>query len=64
MKTLTMIAVLAASFLTAGCGAFDKAKAYWGGGAVETCVDGVGYLQFTSGASVKYGRDGKVQVCE
>jgi len=29
----------------------------------ESCVDGVKYIQFPSGASVKYTRDGKIATC-
>lgn len=47
-----------------GCGWFDRQVATAFGGAAKTCVDGVLYLQFTSGASVAYHRDGSVRSCE
>lgn len=50
------------SFLLAGCGKFDRATAAWTGNA-ETCVDGVMYIQFTSGASVKYLPNGQIATC-
>ncbi len=51
MKVLIlMLAVVALS----GCGRFDRFMAGLTGDATETCVDGVMYLQFTSGATVKY----------
>lgn len=60
MKSL--IVVLLAVSLT-GCGWFDRNVAALTGGATKTCVDGVEYLQFTSGASVAYTREGKVKTC-
>ena len=45
-----------------GCGKFDRGVAKITGSA-EVCVDGVRYLQFTSGASVKYNRDGTIATC-
>lgn len=50
-------------FSVAGCGQTDRALAYATGNAQESCVDGVLYLQFTSGASVKYLPDGKIATC-
>lgn len=46
-----------------GCGKADQLYAHYTGDASETCHDGVMYLQFTSGASVKYTRDGKIATC-
>jgi hypothetical protein len=60
MKSL--IVVLLVVSLT-GCGWFDRKVAALTGGATKTCVDGVEYLQFTSGASVAYTREGKVKTC-
>lgn len=60
MKSL--IVVLLVVSLT-GCGWFDRNVAALTGGATKTCVDGVEYLQFTSGASVAYTREGKVKTC-
>ena len=33
-------------------------------GHSKICVDGVEYLQFTSGASVAYTSDGKIKACK
>lgn len=33
-------------------------------GHSETCIDGVKYLQFPSGATVKYNKDGRIALCE
>ena len=32
-------------------------------GTSRICVNGVSYLQFTSGASVEYTMDGKIKTC-
>lgn len=47
-----------------GCGAVDRSLAKFTGDATETCHDGVMYLQFTSGASVAYNKDGTVKTCD
>jgi hypothetical protein len=60
MKYITVIALAA---LLAGCGVIDRKVAGFTGGASETCIDGVTYLQFTSGATVKVDRDGKPVAC-
>ena len=60
MKTITTLLIALA--LT-GCGWFDRKVASLTGGATKTCVDGVEYLQFTSGASVAYTPDGKIKTC-
>lgn len=49
--------------ITTGCGRLDRWWAGTTGQPTQTCVDGVYYLQFTSGASVKYTQDGKVETC-
>ena len=49
--------------LATGCGRLDRWLAGTTGRPTETCFDGVTYLQFTSGASVKYTQDGKVATC-
>ena len=47
----------------AGCGAADRFAAGVTGGAAKTCIDGVTYLQFTSGATVQVDRTGKPVQC-
>ncbi len=49
-------------FTLAACGRIDRNIAIFTGSS-ELCVDGVRYLQFSSGASVKYTRDGKIATC-
>lgn len=46
-----------------GCGWFDRKIAAVSGQPVKTCVDGVLYLQFTSGATVAYTKTGKIKTC-
>ena len=58
----TTILILCAAVLLTGCGWFDRVAATATGYA-RVCVDGVEYLQFTSGATVAYTRDGKVKAC-
>lgn len=52
-KIITIAAIIAFSLSTTACGYVDKKMAYVTGDASETCHDGIVYLQFTSGASVK-----------
>ena len=48
---------------SAACGKIDNAAAALTGNATKTCVDGVTYLQFTSGAAVQLDRSGKPVPC-
>lgn len=59
MKKLWILPVLLA--LTA-CGKMERAVARYTGYS-EMCVDGVTYIQFTSGATVKVDRDGRPVAC-
>jgi len=61
MKKVALAVVVAVAL--SGCGYFDRAGATFTGSS-ETCVDGVKYIQFTSGASVKYTPDGKIATCK
>jgi hypothetical protein len=45
-----------------GCGSFERDVAKFKGHS-QQCVDGVMYLQFSSGATVKYRPDGSVWTC-
>jgi len=46
-----------------GCGALERTVAHYTGYS-KLCVDGVQYIQFTSGASVAYDINGKVKACD
>ena len=45
-----------------GCGSWNRTVAHYTGHS-EVCVKGVEYVQFPSGASVEYDRNGKVVTC-
>ena len=60
MKFVALI--LVALSLTA-CGIVDRAIGSVTGYS-KVCVDGVSYLQFTSGATVQYDQTGKVVGCK
>lgn len=62
MKKLLVVAL--GVLLLSGCGKFDRQLASLTGDATETCHDGVIYLQFTSGATVKYNQDGTIATCK
>lgn len=47
-----------------GCGWFDREVAKITGGATKTCIDGVTYLQFTSGATVQVDPQGRPVTCQ
>jgi hypothetical protein len=55
-------ALLALLVSIASCGNVDRGVAKLTGSS-ESCIDGVKYIQFPSGASVKYTRDGKIATC-
>ena len=59
MKYIIIVLSLA---LLSGCGEMSRGVAKFTGHSVE-CVDGVKYLQFTSGVTVKYNRDGTIATC-
>ena len=63
MRLHRVVLFLVVMSLTTGCGRLDRWWAGTTGRPTESCVDGVSYLQFTSGASVKYTQDGKVETC-
>ena len=46
----------------AGCGKADRMEASLTGYA-KTCIEGVTYIQFTSGAAPLYKPDGKLALC-
>ena len=62
MKT-RLIFVSLLCMILAGCGWFDREVAKVTGGATKTCIDGVTYLQFTSGAAVQVDLQGRPVPC-
>jgi len=57
------IALIVIATTMTGCGRFDNKVAEYVGSA-KTCIDGVQYIQFKSGASVAYTPDGEVKTCK
>ena len=60
MKLFMGLLVLVSMY---GCGAADRFGATVTGNT-HVCVDGVEYLQFTSGVSVAYNVDGTIKRCK
>lgn len=60
MRSFVWLALIAS--LT-GCGAADRFAVGVTGQPTKTCVDGVTYLQFTSGAAAHVDRAGKPVPC-
>ncbi len=60
-KIKLIVVILAISAITA-CGQTDRAVASWTGHS-KSCIDGVTYIQFTSGSSVQVDRAGKPVAC-
>lgn len=58
-----LLITLTAALLLAGCGLLDRKIAGYTGHSTM-CIDGVRYIQFTSGASVKYTKDGRIETCD
>lgn len=56
-----ILAILTLFFLTS-CGAVNRSCASFSGHQ-KICVDGVEYIQFTSGASVSYDKNGQIKNC-
>lgn len=48
------VAIMLAGILLSSCGSVNREYSKLTGSATQTCVDGVLYLQFTTGSTVKY----------
>jgi hypothetical protein len=59
---MKIVIVLSSMLFLAGCGAWERTKANYTGYS-KLCVDGVTYIQFTSGATVHVDRTGKPVAC-
>ena len=62
MKYIAIAAAALSVLSLASCGSMDRSVASWTGVA-RTCVDGVTYLQFTSGAVAQRTIDDKLVAC-
>ena len=60
---MKLIPLLLIGLLLSGCGYVNRTVATVTG-EEEVCVDGVSYLQFPSGVTVKYQRDGFIATCD
>lgn len=56
MKKIFVIAVAVATLSLTGCGKISQLEAHYTGQAAEICHDGIVYLQWTSGSTVKIDR--------
>jgi hypothetical protein len=59
MSKVILVLVL---LLLTSCGVAGRVGATLTG-YFSTCIDGVSYLQFTSGVTVQYNKDGTVKKC-
>lgn len=57
------ISIIIMLLVLSGCGYVDRVTATVTGTS-KVCIDGVEYLQFTSGATVAYTPDGKIKGCK
>lgn len=60
---MKFIVLIICSITLCSCGVAEKFTAGISGSS-KGCVDGVQYIQFTSGASVAYNTDGTIKLCE
>ena len=61
MKQAIVVALAAAAL--SGCGWFERKVTANVTGHAVTCIDGVRYLQFPSGVTVQYDKDGRIRTC-
>lgn len=61
MKRLIAISTIALTL--SGCGRIERWWAGVTGDGTNICVEGVVYIQFTSGVTVAYNRDGTIKTC-
>jgi uncharacterized protein YceK len=64
-RSLAVIIVLSLIvILISGCGQIDRNISTLTGKPSEICIDGVVYLQFTSGATLKVNQEGQPVKCK
>ena len=61
---MKLLIIIAAAVSLTGCGWFDRYVVANATGYSRTCVEGVTYLQFPSGATPQYNIDGSLKRCE
>lgn len=57
------LVILSAAVILSGCGWFDRKMASFTGYS-KVCIEGVTYLQFSSGSTPQYSIDGKLVACQ
>ena len=62
MKKILVILLVMLIMVLSGCGLFERGLAKTKGFS-RMCVDGVEYLQFSSGATVAYNPNGTIKTC-
>ena len=63
MKIALCVCCIFLGLALSGCGSWGRAVAKVMGSS-ESCIDGVIYIQFTSGVTVKYNQDGTIATCK
>lgn len=58
-----MLPILLVAACLGGCGWFERKVTANLTGYAVSCVDGVAYLQFPSGVTVQYDRNGRIKTC-
>jgi hypothetical protein len=61
---MKLILIAVSALVLTGCGWFDRYVVANATGYSRTCVDGVTYLQFPSGATPQYNIDGSLKGCK
>jgi hypothetical protein len=61
---MKLILIAASALVLTGCGWFDRYVVANATGYSRTCVEGVVYLQFPSGATPQYNIDGSLKGCK
>jgi hypothetical protein len=61
MKNTVLVLAVAAAL--SACGWFDRKVTANITGHAVSCVEGVAYLQFASGVTVQYDRNGRIKTC-
>lgn len=64
MKKIKFVVLLSLAVTLTGCGYVDRMVGGITGNASKTCIDGVTYLQFTSGATTQVDTNGKPVACK
>jgi hypothetical protein len=61
---IKLLLVISIVISLSACGKIDRSIAAFTGDATKSCIEGVTYLQFTSGATVQLDTNGKPVACK